>query len=89
MQEPTLPLLLARADVSIIASSAATYFTKTLNLTNSIYFSEKTQSDYKRFILVQPQLGPIHTFLNTFSTELSIDEKWKELLGKYGLEALN
>ncbi|MEO0915042.1 MAG: hypothetical protein AAFY59_18995 [Pseudomonadota bacterium] len=74
-----------RGGAAIIARSAAQYFTRTFGLEDDIHFASQPHSSYERRILVQPQLGNVHTYIERILSDADANRRWRQLVEGYGL----
>ena len=74
-----------RGDVSVLAGSAADYYTFRLGLDDKVHFSKKPHFAFERYILVQPGLTDVHEFLNTHLPSLLQSEDWRNVMRSFGM----
>ncbi|WP_147106166.1 hypothetical protein [Tateyamaria sp. syn59] len=76
----------SRGRVAIVADSAVRYFVNELGLGDAVHVAEQAHSTYQRFILVQPQLQAVHTFLENTVPGIAGSSVWAEKIAGYGLQ---
>lgn len=74
-----------RGNVGIVPQSAVQYFMQKQALADRLYISDQPHSIYSRYILVQPQLEPLHDFIEGAIGSLKHFEDWKAAVERQGL----
>ncbi|WP_299691587.1 transporter substrate-binding domain-containing protein [uncultured Tateyamaria sp.] len=75
-----------RGEVAIVAQSAARYFVQKHELGEAVHFSGTPHSSYQRHILFQPELAPVHAYVQDALTRLQQSPDWAAAVDRYALD---
>lgn len=75
-----------RAEVAIVAFSAAGYYIKDLGVEDKVHYSAKPHSEFNRYALVTSPLKHVLEYMDPVVNGFENDAEWQGLLEKYGLK---